>query len=111
MAPSARAPHRAGNRGNHINLFPERGCDRLSDPRGLAWGLGRLGKSTHVGPHSTAFEQCMECAPGRYVSAGRADGTTWEKPSSVSTAIKTPSAATLGRTGDTPREEAAHDED
>lgn len=45
------------------------------------------------------------------MSTGQADGTAWEKPRSVSTAIKIPSAATLGRAGDTPREGAARDGD
>lgn len=65
------------------------------------------------GPLSSAWNvpldgMCWEEPP---VSTGQADGTAWEKPRSVSTAIKIPSAATLGRAGDTPREGAARDED
>ena len=41
---------------------------------------------------------CCEEPP---VSTGQADGTDWEESSSVSTAIKIPSADTLGRAGDT----------
>lgn len=51
---------------------------------------------------------CWERPP---VSTGQADGTAREKPSSVSTAIKMPSAATLGRAGDTAGEEVAPEEE
>lgn len=101
------------NRGNHNNLCPERHSERLSVPQGLAWELGAWA-SAHTRAHtmlpvSTEWNVPLDgmCCEEPPVSTARQMALAWEKPSSVSTAIKIPSAATLGRAGDTPREEVA----